>query len=767
MIDAEKIDKLKTDSLEYHRAWPPGKLSVMATKPMATQRDLALAYSPGVAFACEEIVQDPLAASTLTARGNLVGVISNGTAVLGLGAIGALASKPVMEGKAVLFKKFAGVDVFDIEIEQRDPAKFIEIVAGLEATFGGINLEDIKAPECFEIERTLRERMNIPVFHDDQHGTAIVACTGIFNALRLVGKNMNAVRLVCSGAGAAALACLDLMVSLGLNKANITVLDINGVVYSGRTEDMDPYKARYQVDTTARTLDEAIVDADVFLGLSAPGVLKPHMVERMAENPIIFALANPTPEIMPEEAKAVRPDAIIATGRSDYPNQVNNVLCFPFIFRGALDVGATEINEQMKVACVKALADLTMAELSDVVKAAYGDETLRFGPEYLIPKPFDPRLIVEVSSAVARAAMNSGVATRPISDFRAYREKLTQFVFKTGTVMKPIFSRATTEPCSIVYAEGEEARVLQAIQHVISEGLAKPVLLGRREFVESKIDELGLNIKIDSDFILLNPSDNQYLDENIAEYHRLVGRGGVSVVEAQALVTGQSTVQAALLLRRNLVDGVICGAVGRFRRHLGHIQTVVGMAEGIGAMSTLVPLILPTGTFFICDTHVTPDPTSEEIAEMTLLAVEEVRRFGMEPKVALLSHSSFGSYDTTSAKKMSRARELIEQLAPGLEMDGEMHADAALSESIRRGAFPYSTLSGQANLLVMPNVDAANIAYNLLKMLGGGVHVGPILMGVRKPAHVVTPSITVRGLINISAVTTVHAQRMKESAALR
>jgi malate dehydrogenase (oxaloacetate-decarboxylating)(NADP+) len=765
MNDPDKLEKLKNDSLEYHRSWPPGKLSIIATKPMATQQDLAMAYSPGVAFACEEIAQDPLMASSMTARGNLVGVISNGTAVLGLGAIGALAAKPVMEGKAVLFKKFAGVDVFDIEIEERDPARFIEIVAGLEATFGGINLEDIKAPECFEIERTLRKRMNIPVFHDDQHGTAIVACTGIFNALRLVKKDIDKVRMVCSGAGAAALACLDLMVSLGLNKENITVVDIKGVVYKGRTEEMDPYKSRYMVDTDARTLDDVIGDADVFLGLSAPRVLKPEMVAKMAKNPIIFALANPTPEIMPEDALAVRPDAIIATGRSDYPNQVNNVLCFPFIFRGALDAGATEINEEMKVACVKALADLTMAEPSDVVKAAYGDEILRFGPKYLIPKPFDPRLIVEVSSAVARAAMNSGVATRPIADFRAYRERLTQFVFKTGTVMKPIFSRAASDPRSIVYAEGEEPRVLQAVQHVVSEGLAKPVLLGRRDVVESEIEALGLTIRDGKDFTLLDPSDNKYLEGNIAEYHRLVGRSGVSVVEARALVTGQNSVQAALLLRRKIVEGVICGTVGRFRRHLGHIQTIVGMAQDISEMSTLVSLILPTGTFFICDTHVTPDPTAKQVAEMTLLAVEEIRRFGIEPKVALLSHSSFGSYDTESAKKMSRARELLEVMAPDLEMDGEMHADAALSERIRRGAYPYSRLTGQANLMVMPNVDAANIAYNLLKMLGGGVHVGPILMGVQMPAHVVTPSITVRGLINMSAVTTVHAQRIQEASA--
>ena len=763
MSDTDKIEKLKQDSLEYHRSWPPGKLSVMATKPMTTQQDLALAYSPGVAFACEEIVNDPLNASQMTARGNLVGVISNGTAVLGLGAIGALASKPVMEGKAVLFKKFAGIDVFDIEIEQRDPEKFIEVVAGLEATFGGINLEDIKAPECFEIESALRKRMNIPVFHDDQHGTAIVACTGIFNALRLVNKDMKKVRVVCSGAGAAALACLDLLVSLGLNKDNITVLDLHGVVYLGRTHEMDPYKARYMVETPARSLDDAIDGADIFLGLSAPGVLKPEMVKKMAKDPIIFALANPTPEIMPEIAKSARPDAIVATGRSDYPNQVNNVLCFPFIFRGALDVGATTINEEMKVACVKALADLTMAELSDVVKAAYGDESLRFGPEYLIPKPFDPRLIVEVSSAVARAAMDSGVATRPIEDFRLYRERLTQFVFRTGTAMKPIFARAASDPRTLVYAEGEEPHVLQAVQHVISEGLAKPVLIGRPDVVNAQLEELGLKIRPGEEFTLLDPQDNEYLEDNCAEYHRLVGRGGVSVTEAYDIVRGQNTVQASLLLRRKIVEGMICGTVGRFRRHLGHVRTIVGMGEDIADMSTLVSLILPTGTYFICDTHVTPDPTAEEIVEMTLLAVEEVHRFGLEPKIALLSHSSFGSYDTPSALKMSRARELLIATAPHLEVDGEMHADAALSETIRRGAFPHSTLSGSANLLVMPNVDAANIAYNLLKMLGGGVHVGPILMGAKNPVHVVTPSISVRGLINMSAVTSVHVQREIQS----
>ena len=764
MSNHDKIKQLKQDALDYHQSWPPGKLSIMATKPMATQQDLALAYSPGVAFACEAIVEDPLIASRMTARGNLVGVISNGTAVLGLGAIGALASKPVMEGKAVLFKKFAGIDVFDIEIEERDPEKFINIVAGLEATFGGINLEDIKAPECFEIERTLRQRMNIPVFHDDQHGTAIVACTGIFNALRLVEKDMNEVRLVCSGAGAAALACLDLLVSLGINKNNITVLDRSGVVYRGRTEEMDTYKSRYMVETTARSLDDAIDGADIFLGLSAPGVLKPEMVRKMARDPIIFALANPTPEIMPEIALAERPDAIMATGRSDYPNQVNNVLCFPFIFRGALDVGATTINEEMKVACVKALADLTMAELSDVVKAAYGDESLRFGPEYLIPKPFDPRLIVEVSSAVAKAAMESGVATRPIEDFRLYRDRLTQFVFRTGTVMKPIFSRASSDPRNLVYAEGEDPRVLQAVQHVIREGLARPVLIGRPDVVAAQVDELGLKIRPGQDFTLLDPQDNEYLEGNCREYHRLVGRGGVSVGEAEDIVRGQNTVQASLLLRRQIVEGMICGTVGRFRRHLGHVRTIVGTGESIKDMSTLVSLILPTGTFFITDTHVTPDPTAEEVAEMTLLAIEEVRRFGLEPKVALLSHSSFGSYDTPSALKMSQARELLESLAPGLEVDGEMHADAALSERIRRAAFPHTTLSGQANLLVMPNVDAANIAYNLLKMLGGGVHVGPILMGAKCPAHVVTPSISVRGLINMSAVTSVHVQRALETS---
>ncbi len=758
----EKTEKLKQDALDYHRSWPPGKLSVMATKPMATQQDLALAYSPGVAFACEEIVSDPLSASQMTARGNLVGVISNGTAVLGLGAIGALAAKPVMEGKAVLFKKFAGIDVFDIEVEERDPQKFIEAVAVLEPTFGGINLEDIKAPECFEIERALRERMNIPVFHDDQHGTAIVACTGIFNALRLVDKDMKKVRVVCSGAGAAALACLDLLVSLGLNKANIMVLDRKGVVYTGRTDEMDPYKARYAVETEARTLADAIEGADIFLGLSAPRVLTPEMVKTMAKDPIIFALANPTPEIMPELAKEVRPDAIIATGRSDYPNQVNNVLCFPFIFRGALDVGATGINEAMKVACVKALADLTMAEPSDVVKAAYGSESLRFGPEYLIPKPFDPRLIVEVSSAVAKAAMDSGVATRPIEDFRLYRERLTQFVFRTGTVMKPIFSRAAGDPRRIVYAEGEEPRVLQAVQHVINESLAQPILIGRPEVVASQIEELGLSIKPGTDFELLDPQDNEHLEESCRAYHRITGRRGVSVAEAAALVRGTNTVQGALLVRRGIAEGMICGTVGRFRRHMDRVQQIIGMAEGITDMSTLVALILPTGTYFICDTHVTPEPTAEEVASMTLLAADEVRRFGLEPKVALLSHSSFGSYDTPSALKMSRAREILEQAAPDLEVDGEMHADAALSETIRRGAFPDSRLKGKANLLVMPNVDAANIAYNLLKMLGGGVHVGPILMGANSPVHVVTPSITVRGLINMSAVTSVDIQRSEK-----
>jgi len=750
--------ELDDDALEYHRCDPPGKLAIVATKPMATQRDLALAYSPGVAAACREIALDPTEVSSVTARGNLVAVISNGTAVLGLGAIGALAAKPVMEGKAVLFKKFSGIDVFDIEINEYDPQKFVDVVATLEPTFGAINLEDIKAPECFEIEKALRERMNIPVFHDDQHGTAIIVSAAIVNGLRVAGKELAKVKLVTSGAGAAALACLDLLVRMGLPRKNITVTDIIGVVYEGRVAEMDPYKARYAQRTSARTLDDVIDGVDIFLGLSAPGVLKADMVKRMAEKPLILALANPVPEIMPDEAKAVRPDVIMATGRSDFPNQVNNVLCFPFIFRGALDVGATTINEEMKLACVQALADLAMAEPSDVVQRAYVGESLTFGPEYLIPKPFDPRLVIELSSAVARTAMDSGVATRPLEDLGAYRRSLSQFVFRSSGVMEPIFEKAKEQPRRLVYAEGEERRVLQAAQQVIDEGLAFPILIGRPDVVEYRLKEFGLRMRAGEDFELVNPLSDPRFREYWAEYHEIMGRKGVSPDAARTVVRTQNTVIAALMVRRGDAHAMLCGTVGPYRPHLKNLVEVIGKAKGVRDVSTLVALILPHGTYFMCDTHVTPNPTSEEIAEMTLLAAEEIRRFGITPKAALLSHSTFGSFDTESSHKMRAAVEILHQRAPELEVDGEMHAEAALSEEIRQATFPASKLKGSANLLIAPNIESAHIAHGLLKMLAGGVSVGPMLLGAAKPAHVVTQSITVRGLVNMSALTVVQAQ---------
>ncbi len=745
-------------ALHYHRHPVPGKLAITATKPLSTQQDLALAYSPGVAVACDAIVADPAQAAELTARSNLVGVISNGTAVLGLGAIGPLAAKPVMEGKAVLFKKFSGIDVFDIEIDATDVDAVVDIVASLEPTFGGINLEDFKAPECFEIERKLRERMSIPVFHDDQHGTAIIVGAAVTNALRLVDKKAEEVKVVASGAGAAALACLNQLVSLGVRKENIVVTDIIGVVYKGRKEEMDPWKSKFAIDTEARTLGDVIEGADIFLGLSAPGVLKPEFAERMAPHPLILALANPDPEITPEDARRVRPDAIIATGRSDYPNQVNNVLCFPFIFRGALDVGATEINEAMKLACVKALADLAMAETSELVSKAYGGQPAPFGPENIIPKPFDPRLITKLAPAVARAAMDSGVATRPIADFDAYQQKLTAFVFRSGLVMKPIFDAARRAPMRLVYAEGEERRVLQAVQQIIDEKLAEPIVVGRRDVIEMRIKQLGLRMRPDKDFELVNIHKDERFHEYWSEYHALAGRRGTSPGEAKTIIRTQHTAVAAVMVRRGGADAMLCGTVGRFNQHLKHVDDIIGKADGIRAYSTLMGLILPSGTFFICDTHVTPDPNAEEIAEMTVLAADEVRCFGLPPRVALLSRSNFGTNDSSSALKMREAVRILERDAPHLEVDGEMHADTALSETLRAAVLPGSRLTGQANLLVMPNVDAANIAYNLLKMLGGGVAVGPILIGAARSVHVLTQSVTVRGLVNMSALAVVRAQ---------
>lgn len=756
-------DDMDKRALAYHEAAPPGKLEISATKPMATQGDLSLAYSPGVAAPCLEIAKDPAAAARYTTRGNLVAVISNGTAVLGLGKIGALASKPVMEGKAVLFKRFSGINVFDIEIEERDTEKFCNIVAGLEATFGGINLEDIASPHCFEIERILRERMNIPVFHDDQHGTAIVCAAAITSGMKVVGKKLAECKLVASGAGAAALACLDLLVSLGLPKSQITVTDLGGVVYEGRTDQMDQYKARFAVKTKARTLEDAIEGADIFLGLSGPRVLKPEYCKKMAEKPLILALANPEPEIRPEIAREARPDAIICTGRSDYPNQVNNVLCFPFIFRGALDVSATDINEEMKVACVNALSDLAEAEPSDVVQRAYAGQALRFGPEYLLPKPFDPRLITEVAPAVAKAAMDSGVATRPIEDFEDYKQHLSQFVFKSSSVMEPIFERARENPVRIVYAEGEDNRVLDAVQQVLDTKLAKPILIGRREVIEQKVKALGLRLRPGENVEVVHPGSDERAKAYANTYYEIMGRKGVSPARAEHVVGSRSSVFASLMLRAGDADGMICGSVGPFSQHLARVRDIIGKADGVRDLSTLVALILPQGMYFVCDTHVTLEPSAEELAEMTLLSVEEVRRFGVEPKVALLSHSNFGNRDDSSAQRVRSAVEILRDRAPDLMVDGEMHGEAAISEELRNRVFADSNLKGVANLLVMPNMDAAHISYTLLKVIGGGVSVGPILVGSARPANVVTDSISVRGLVNMSAYTAVQAQIINQS----
>jgi malate dehydrogenase (oxaloacetate-decarboxylating)(NADP+) len=747
---------------------PPGKLAVVATKPLANQRDLALAYSPGVAAACMAIAGKPAEAATLTGRANLVGVITNGTAVLGLGNIGPLASKPVMEGKAVLFKKFAGINVFDIEVDATDPDRFVETVAALEPTFGAINLEDIKAPECFEIEERLRERMNIPVFHDDQHGTAIIVAAAIWNGLSIVEKKLEDVKLVTSGAGAAAIACLDLLVDMGLRRENVFATDIHGVIYKGRKEDMDPRRARYAQKTDKRKLSEAIEGADVFLGLSAPGVLKPAMVKRMADKPLIMALANPVPEIMPEAARKARPDAIIATGRSDFPNQVNNVLCFPFIFRGALDVGATEINEQMKIACVHALADLARVEASDVVAKAYGGQEMNFGPEYLIPRPFDPRLVMAIAPAVAKAAMESGVATRPIKNFDTYREHLSTFVFRSGFLMKSVFTAARADPKRVVYAEGEEERVLRAVQVVVDEGLARPILIGRRRVVESRIERLGLRLKMDQHFELCDPQDDPRYDEYWNLYHDLQARNGVAPDYARAVVRTRTTVIAGLMVLRGEADAAIAGSVGRYQRHLQHALDTVGMRAGSNTVAALTVLVLDKGTYFIADTHVHRERDAAGIAEMTMLAAEEVRRFGIEPKIAMLSHSNFGSVESDSARMMQQAVSILQTEHPGLEVEGEMHADSALVQDIRDRFYPASRLEGGANLLIMPSLDAANISYNLVKVLGEGQPVGPILLGMAKPIHILTPSVTSRGIVNMSALSVVDAQaEVEETGRIR
>ncbi|HRK18307.1 MAG TPA: NADP-dependent malic enzyme [Hyphomicrobiaceae bacterium] len=749
----------KKAALDYHESDPPGKISIRPTKPVINQADLALAYSPGVAYACTAIAEDPMMVSRLTARGNLVAVITNGTAVLGLGDIGPLASKPVMEGKAVLFKKFAGIDCFDIEVAEKEVQPFVEAVARLEPTFGGINLEDIKAPECFEIEKQLKARMKIPVFHDDQHGTAIVVAAGILNGLKVVGKKLEDVRLVTSGAGAAALACLNLLVSLGLKRENITVTDIKGVVYKGRKELMDPYKEPFAQETNARTLGEVIKGADVFLGLSAANVVSKDMVVSMGPKPLVFALANPNPEILPEHVKEVRPDAIIASGRTDYPNQINNVLCFPFIFRGALDVGATEINEEMKKAAVIALAGLAEQVASDIVTSAYGADTFVFGPDYILPKPFDPRLILEIAPAVAAAAMKTGVAVRPIEDLDAYRQKLTSFVYRSGFLMKPVFDAARRAPKRLIFAEGAHPYVLQAAAQAIQAGIARPILVGHAEDIKRSLSHLGIRLKMGVDFEIVDPKTDPRMSALGDEYQRLVERRGVSPAQAQRVARTSNTPLALLLLRRGDGDAVICGPIGRFQRHLTHVDQIIGKGPGVKDYATISAIIMGQGPLFLADTYVSYDPTAEQLAEMTMMAADEVRRFGLDPKVAFVSHSNFGSADSASSVKMRQALALLKGWASDLEAEGEMHADAALSPFIREEIFPNSRLKGAANLLIMPSLDAANIAFNLLKAVSNGVAVSPILLGAAKPVHIVTPSVTVRGLLNIAALAVVDCER--------
>jgi malate dehydrogenase (oxaloacetate-decarboxylating)(NADP+) len=762
MRETSLADELTDGALRYHRIPRPGKIEVVPTKPLATQRDLSLAYSPGVAAACHEIVRDPAMAAELTIRANLVGVVTNGTAVLGLGAIGPLAAKPVMEGKGVLFKKFAGIDVFDIEIDELDQEKLVDIVASLEPTFGGINLEDIKAPECFYVEQKLRERMKIPVFHDDQHGTAIIVGAAVLNALSLVGKNIGDVKLVVSGAGAAALSCLGVLEKLGLPKENMWVTDIVGVVWKGRNELMDPFKDRYARDTDLRTLGEVIGDADIFLGLSAAGVLKQDMVKKMAPRPLIFALANPNPEISPEDVAAVRDDAIMATGRSDYPNQVNNVLCFPYIFRGALDVGATTVNDEMKIACVRAIAELARKEPSEVVARAFGEAGSGFGPAQIIPKPFDPRLIVELAPAVAKAAMESGVATRPITDFAAYREQLNQFVFKSGLVMRPVFEQARSAPKRVIFSAGEDDRVLRAVQVILDEKLAMPIIIGRPEIVKRRAERLGLRFRPGIDVELIDPSSDPRYDKYWGAYHALMERKGVTEPTARNLVRSSPTLIAALAVKLGDADAMIAGAYGRFRTHFNHVRDVIGTRDGVRNMAGLSLLVLPTRSLFIADTYVNDDPDAETLANITLLAADELLRFGVQPRVALLSHSLFGSSESPSAKKMAAAVKLLHDRAPSLEVDGEMHGDAALDPEIRHTVFPRSKLTGAANLLICPSLDSANIAFNLLKTAADGLHVGPMLLGTALPAHVLTPSVTARGITNMTALAVVEAQRLAE-----
>ncbi len=749
-------EELRLAALDYHRQPRAGKIKVTPTTPLLTQRDLSLAYSPGVAAACDEIVSDPGTAAEYTARANLVAVISNGTAVLGLGNIGPLAAKPVMEGKGVLFQKFAGIDVFDLEIAENDPDKLVDIIASLEPTFGGINLEDIKAPECFIVERKLRERMKIPVFHDDQHGTAIIVGAAVLNALEVVGKSIAEVRLATAGAGAAGIACLDMLVALGLKPEHILAYDRDGVIYRGRGH-LDPDKLRYARDTPKRTLAEIVDGTDVFLGLSAGGILKPEMVATMANRPIILALANPNSEITPEDARRVRPDCIIATGRSDYPNQVNNALCFPYIFRGALDVGATVINESMKLACVRAIAALARMEVSDT-GGAYSGEVPTFGPEYLIPRPFDPRLLVMLAPAVAQAAMDSGVATRPITDMEAYREKLGQFIYRTGLLMKPVYERARADRQRVAYAEGEEEVVLQAVQTVIDERLALPILIGRPDVIEARIERLGLRMRAGVDFELTNIHDDPRFNDYWQHYYSLTERRGVTPAAAKNLVRSRDTLIAALMVERGDADAMICGLVGRFHKKLGYLRSVFKLDPGVQSTSAMTGVINDRGAWFFLDTHVQVDPTAEQIAEATLQASYRLKLFGVEPKVALLSHSNYGSHDNPSAAKMRKAYQLIKARAPRLEMDGEMQADTAWDDALRQRMFPHTALNGRANLFVLPNLDAANIVYNMVRVMTDGVAIGPILMGLDKPAHILTSASTVRRVVNMTAVAAVDAQ---------
>ncbi len=756
---ADKRALLRKAALEYHEFPQPGKITVGVTKQMINQHDLALAYSPGVAAPCEEIVKDPNAAFKYTARGNLVGVVTNGTAVLGLGDIGPLAGKPVMEGKGVLFKKFSGIDVFDIEINEKDPEKLVEIIASLEPTFGGINLEDIKAPDCFYVERKLRERMKIPVFHDDQHGTAIVVGAAIINGLKVAGKDIKTARLVASGAGAAALACLGLLVKLGLPRENIWVTDIAGVVYEGRAELMDEDKAFFAQKTELRSLSQVIEGADIFLGLSAGGVLKKDMVARMAPRPLIFALANPNPEIAPEDVKAVRDDAIIATGRTDYPNQVNNVLCFPYIFRGALDCGATTITTPMEIAAVHAIAELAQAEQSEVVAKAYAGEALAFGPEYLIPKPFDPRLMMKIAPAVAQAALDSGVALRPIADMDAYRDHLQTFVYASGTTMKPIFTAAKMGTKKrVAYSEGEEERVLRAAQIVVDEHIARPTLIGRPTVIAERIEKFGLRLKEGQDYDVVNVEDDHRYRDFWQTYHRMTERKGVTVPIAKIELRRRLTLIGSMLLHKGEVDGLICGTWGHTAHHLQYIDQVIGRRAGVHTYACMNALLLPNRQLFVVDTHVNYDPTAEQLAEITIMAAEEILRFGLKPKAALLSHSNFGNSNQPSAVKMRQTLELLRVQAPWLEVDGEMHGDIALDGKARMALMPHSTLAGDANLLVMPNIDAANIAYNLLKTAAGGnIAIGPVLLGAGQPVHILTPSATVRRIVNMTALTVADA----------